>query len=403
MTPEDLMSLLARLCRRLAVAVIVGAALAAGPAVADAPPASSEDLIRRMFEDGGIDASWIAPIARAQLTPQLVRSVVAQVNAAAGELESVAADGHAWLATFERGSTTVILGRDENGLVNNLYITDLIPRDLTLEQVAASFAELPGETALLVTAGGEVLAEHNADAELLIGSAFKLAVLQVVREQVDAGTLAWDQVVRYDAADASLPSGMLQAYPDGHPITVASLAAMMISLSDNTATDVLIDLVGREEVEAAAGLAPLLKTSEFFKLKADAERYQRYVAGTVDARRQILAELAVVPLPHVSGVANGRTAHGWRIPVRKLCELIAAVDDIDLMTINTGGVAEIDWERIAFKGGNDVGATNLTYMLTPAEGPPFCVSLTWNDAEELDDAVLMALANRLFHVLRERS
>lgn len=384
-----------------AAAVLLLALAVSAPAVADAPPEDGAELIQRMFEEGGIDEAWIAPIARSQLTPELVRTVVAQVSAAAGEIESVAEDGHGWQASFARGTVLVILGRDENGLVNGLWINELIPRDLTLEQAVATFDELPGEMALLVVSGDEVLAERNADAELLIGSAFKLAVLQVVRDRVDDGTLAWDQVVRYDSAYASLPSGMLQAYPDGHPITVATLSAMMIALSDNTATDVLIDLVGRERVEAAAGLAPLLKTAEFFKLKSEPELYRRYVDGTLEERRQILDELADIPLPHVSGVANGRTAHGWRLPVRRLCALMAEVEDIGLMTINSGGIPEADWERIAFKGGNDVGATNLTYMLTPPDGAPICVSMTWNDADELDDAVLMGLATRLFHVLRE--
>jgi len=391
-----------RACRCLIVILGLAVVPVAGPAAADAPPDSSEELIRRMFEDGGLEPGWIAPIARAQLTPQLVRSVVARVNAAGGQLESVAPDGHMWQATFENGTAGIILGRDENGLVNGLWIMDLIPRDLTLERVAADFATLPGETALLVTQGGAVLAEHAADAELLVGSTFKLAVLEAARDRVEAGTLAWDQVVRYDAASASLPSGMLQGFPDGHPITVASLAAMMISLSDNTATDVLIDLVGRAQVEAVAGMAPLLKTAEFFRLQADAGLYRRYVGGTEAERRAILEELADVSLPHVGDVANGRTAHGWRMSARTACSLIAAVNDIDLMTINTGGVPEADWERIAFKGGNDVGVANLTYMLTPRGGEPICVAMTWNDAEALDDTVLMALANRLFHVLHER-
>ena len=383
-------------------ALMLGMAFSA-PAVADAPPEDSAELLQRMFEEGGIDEAWIAPIARSQLTPELVRSVVDQVSAAAGEVEAVTADGHAWQVSFERGTVMVTLGRDENGLVNGLWIHELIPRDLTLDQAVATFEALSGEVALLVASGDEAMAELNADAELLVGSAFKLAVLQAVRDQVDAGTLAWDEVVRYDSTLASLPSGMLQAYPHDHPITVATLAAMMIALSDNTATDVLIDLVGRESVEVAAGLEPLLTTAEFFKLKSEPELYRRYVDGTSAERRQVLGALADVPLPHVGGVANGRTAHGWRLSVRRLCDLMAEVQDIDLMTINTGGIPEADWERIAFKGGNDVGATNLTWMLTPPGGEPICVSMTWNDAEALDDAVLMGLATRLFHVLRENS
>jgi beta-lactamase class A len=68
---------------------------------------------------------------------------------------------------------------------------------------------------------------------------------------------------------------VLQYEPDGTQISVLDAAAKMISISDNTATDMLINLVGRSEVEAAlteAGMAnpslnrPFLTTRETFIL-----------------------------------------------------------------------------------------------------------------------------------------
>ena len=72
---------------------------------------------------------------------------------------------------------------------------------------------------------------------------------------------------------------MLQYEPDGTQISVQDAAAKMISISDNTATDMLINLVGRSAVEAAltsAGMAnpaldrPFLTTREAFILDAGA-------------------------------------------------------------------------------------------------------------------------------------
>lgn len=375
-------------------------AAASGDARAEPPPEDNQLLLQQMFDQGGVDASWIAPAARAQLTPELIRDAVGAVTTAAGALQSIAPSGDNWQLKFERGTTTVVLVRNENGLIQGLWFQEVMPAGMTLDHVAAALATLPGEKALIVVRGDEVLAEHAPDAELLVASAFKLAVLGAVRDAIQAGTLAWDQVVRYDAADASLPSGMLQGYPDGHPITVATLAAMMIALSDNTATDVLIELVGRDRVEAVAGIAPILKTAEFFKLKTDQALFQRYVDGSLDERRAVLETLASMPLPSMQAASNGRSAHGWRLSVRTLCTLMAGVADLELMGINTGGMADADWEHIAFKGGNDIGVTNLTYMVTPPDGVPTCVSLTWNHADHFDDVRFSSIANRFLHVLR---
>ena len=192
-------------------------------------------------------------------------------------------------------------------------------------------------------------------------------------------------MVQYDAADASVAAGMLNGFPDGHPITVATLAALMISVSDNTATDILIDLVGRAQVEAAGGPDPLMTTAEYFKIKADPAVFRDYVDAGDFGRRLILTALAERPLPAVGDYANGRTAHGWRLSVRALCDLMAAVEDLNVTTINPGGVQGEAWARVAFKGGNDVGVTNLTYMLTPPDGPPVCLSMTWNYPDHFDD------------------
>jgi len=68
----------------------------------------------------------------------------------------------------------------------------------------------------------------------------------------------------------------LQNWPLGTPMTLQALATMMISISDNTATDTLISVVGRQEIEQMmrrtghsniAKATPLLTTLEAFALK----------------------------------------------------------------------------------------------------------------------------------------
>ena len=70
----------------------------------------------------------------------------------------------------------------------------------------------------------------------------------------------------------------------GAPITIHTLASLMISESDNTATDALIDLVTRNSVETISPRnRPFMTTREFFQLKrldmADSRAADRKSAG----------------------------------------------------------------------------------------------------------------------------
>ena len=375
-------------------------ALTVGIGWADAPPQRDEDVLRQMIEDGGLAEAWIAPAARSQLTPELVENVLARVRAAAGDLVSVTPAGDRWLVVFERANTIVLLSRDENDQINGLWFNELVPNDLTPEQAALSITALPGETALLVTQGNATIVEFNSDSALLVGSVFKLAVLAALRDAVAAGEVAWDQVVRLDRLERSLPSGALQDFPDGHPVTIATLAMLMIAISDNTATDRLIDLLGRERIETIAGLAPLMTTAEYFKLKADGALYDRYQDADLAERREILAALGDSGLPGTAAIANGRTGHGWAIPATAMCALIADVSEMDAVGVNPGAVHAGDWSRVAFKGGSDVGVIAMAYWLQPTEGAPYCVAAVWND-DGVDEAEFARLVAALVTTLRE--
>ena len=74
--------------------------------------------------------------------------------------------------------------------------------------------------------------------------------MEVLRRQITEGQRSWQDVIELESSYKSVPSGFLQTWPNGSLLTVASLAALAISPSDNTATDSLIYLVGREAIEA---------------------------------------------------------------------------------------------------------------------------------------------------------
>jgi hypothetical protein len=55
------------------------------------------------------------------------------------------------------------------------------------------------------------------------------------------------------------------------------------------------------------------------------------------------------------------------------------VADLPLMAINPGVADRSDFRRVAFKGGSDTGAINLTTQATTKAGTTFCFSATLNN------------------------
>src|SRR5262245_47735533 len=94
---------------------------------------------------------------------------------------------------------------------------------------------------------GEVVAV-NADARFPTASTIKTAVMVEAWHQIAEGRIALDTVVPLKDADKVGGSGVLRGLHDGLPLTVADLIHLMIVLSDNTATNMLIGRIGTARV-----------------------------------------------------------------------------------------------------------------------------------------------------------
>ena len=107
---------------------------------------------------------------------------------------------------------------------------------------------------------GEVVAV-NADQRFPTASLIKVAVMAEVYRQIEAGKIRLAQkVVLRDAekaGDETIPLNMLH---DGAELTVSDLLKFMIAYSDNTATNLLIGLVGTKNVNALLDSLGLTKT-----------------------------------------------------------------------------------------------------------------------------------------------
>ena len=96
-----------------------------------------------------------------------------------------------------------------------------------------------------LASGAEV--HLNADELFPMASCFKIPVMVEVMRQVDAGALRLDDRLTLTEADKSPGSTLIHCHEGLRP-SVRDLLYLMITLSDNTATDMLWRLVGLASV-----------------------------------------------------------------------------------------------------------------------------------------------------------
>jgi hypothetical protein len=289
----------------------------------------------------------------------------------------------------------------------------------TPEKIAADLAALPGSVNAWFAPldGSAPLIGLNAETTLALGSAFKLYVLAALAEDVKAGRRKWSDVV--PLTEKSYPSGQLQDWPKGSPVTLHTLASLMISISDNTATDELIMVLGRKRIlklmrdsghADPAANDPFLTTRELFMLKADPVLAAQWRSGDEAAQAGAIGALAARTNPPLDDInaafGNGPKAIDieWFASPADLAKLFAHMRRtadpkvFEIMAINPSATPAIkaNWDYIGYKGGSEPGVINLTWLLTDNQGHDWVLTLGWNNpAAVVDDGKLQGIAQRI--------
>jgi beta-lactamase class A len=396
--------------------ILLAALLAVTPALAeDTPLQQKANEICALFraDPSGLERlftpAFLAQVPAEKLSA-LTRSMVAQYGRCTS-MRVVKADGALQgevAVVMEKGyeaRAQLVIEEPEPHLVSGLLIRPPSPQLKSLAEVVAKLKALPGVTSLLVTplGGGKPLIVWNEEKPLGVGSAFKLWVLVELARQVEGGRRLEETVPLKDEWK-SLPSGILQEWPSGSPVTLASLATLMISRSDNTATDHLVMILGRESIEQGlaaaghrhvAGMRPFLTTFELFRLKllATAEERARWAKAKEAEKRRILTELGrdARPLSSARMSSFSRpidiTALEWFASTGDLCRVMDKLRQTPsvrpILAVNPGLPLDKEkWPFIGFKGGSEPGVLNLTFLLERKDGKAYCVAATWNDAKD---------------------
>ncbi len=277
--------------------------------------------------------------------------------------------------------------------------------DAALERVGPRVGFLAAE---VVDGECETIHGYGEEQRLAIASTFKLYVLAELARQVTAGEASWEERIVIRDELRSMPSGATAYEQDGARRTLEELALRMIRDSDNTATDHLIDRLGRERIEAALTdfghgkpeiNMPFLLTRELFAMKMHVEPkvVEGYLAASDEEQRDILTR-RIDPIrldPNNWGHWTGPSwidGLEWFASPLEVCGVLAALHEMEdepalrplagILGANRGDVfGGKRWPFAGYKGGYEAGVVNATWLLERADGRTFVVTAGFNDPE----------------------
>ncbi len=428
--------------RRLLFALLLLAAMPA-PARPQPPPAgqqaspalrSAAERVVALLKGEARPADLFAATFRAQVPDAQIDGVVAQFTAQYGAVQGLAgiepSSDQAGIIhiRYERAIVHMQLAVEPAPpwLISGLLLTGADMTGDTMEAVLGEIRALPGQTgfaiARLDTGAPAVTTSIEPDRPLAIGSTYKLFILAELSRQVQAGQRRWSDVVTVDRS--SIGGGTVAGLPRGAPITLHTLASLMISVSDNSATDILLRVAGRENVErmmAAMGVRdparnrPLLSTLELGLIKAaPANAFALWQQASEATRRRLLAgdyaatDASRIDIALFAGNPVRIDTVEWFASPADLARVmdwlrLHADDGAKAILAISPGLPQRDRAALqyaGFKGGSEPGVANLTYLIRTRSGGWYAVSVGWNNpAAPVDNNRLAGLAARAIRLL----
>lgn len=366
--------------------------------------ADEASTLESLFTKGPESIDYAAQFERA-VPLAVMHQILDQFSAQLGPFKQVKGSTNPYTLVFDEGTVTAYISLDGSNQVAGLQFTEVIRARLTLADAVKQIIDLDADTAILIRKNAETVVAHNADIPLAVGSAFKLGILAAVEDAVRENKLQWFQSVRLLSMWKSLPTGILQDWPTGSRLTIETLATLMISQSDNTATDALMSLVGRNSVGSyLSNSRPVLSTAEAFRLKnpANSDLLARYRTGSSAEKEKVLDQIKSRPLMEPGLLSGNPVAIDieWFMTAHELASLIERLQALPLMTVNPGLATKERWHRVAYKGGSEPGVLNLTTYLEDEEHNRHTVVVTVNNAQSpLDEKFIMETYQAILNLL----
>ena len=426
------------------LAAIAPPAMQAQPAGATIDSRSREVVL--LLGGAGDYEATFAPAFRAAAPRARFDAIATQLAQALGRptgIEAIEPSGP-WTAqiriAYERGTLKADLTLDPGG---DHRITGLLTRGVeprgpvaqTLDAVVEQLAAQPGTSVFALSRLGDGSPQpskaRNSSTPIAIGSAFKLVILAELVRSIEAGERKWSDVVTLDGS--ALPGGGYAQRPKGTQIALKELAERMISVSDNSATDILLFHLGRARVEAmlpvigftdgGARNVPFLSALELFKLKGvdGGALGTRYLALDAKGRRALLD--GTVRETPIAAIPRDLFQNGKPLRIAEL-EWFASPNDLiramDWLRRHMDGPAGVElravlsknpgipdatkyWRYVGYKGGSEPGVLTMAFLLQAKDGNWYAMAAGQNDpAKDVDTLHFNGLMTRALDLAAPR-
>lgn len=310
-------------------------------------------------------------------------------------------------------------------------------QSLTLTQAADKFTTLSALPSLMVGRIGangncSVTVDRGANTVRATGSVFKLWVLGGAARAVVDGTLSEFDNLPLVASELA-PAGTINSEPLGTLFPVKDLATLMLGISDNTATDLLHERVGRtlmNQMPAAFGMAqptlltPFLGINEQFHLfySFPLVDSQSYIAGDdafqsnfLNTRIVPLGPVTTTPFFHASLLVDG----SWRASPLDVCAAFSALRRLprgseamrmaDRALSASAAQPDVrgDWDRVWYKGGSLSSGAGFhvlvhAWLLEDAGQDPYVVvAMSNSNTGGIDQFNVQSVTGRILELLSQ--
>lgn len=302
---------------------------------------------------------------------------------------------------------------DKDNLINSLFFSGLlnpkgiIKNEADLKSKLLNYGVLTGLSLNNFSTKKSVISINNKQ-RIGLGSEFKLYVLNKLAATISENIHSWNEQLTLKEELKSFPSGTLQNEPAGTPLSLQQYAGLMISISDNTATDHLIDLLGKPSIESSLhGInsylsenSPFMMTMDLFRTKTlSTDEARNYLLSSSEQKITILNNLKQ---KYTDPKKLAEDLSSWDAPKHiTSLEWFANTDDIcsvmeelqrksekdpmilQVLSINTpfywSDSNDPYFDYVGYKGGSEPGVLTMTFLVKTKKQEWACLSMAIND------------------------
>ncbi len=285
---------------------------------------------------------------------------------------------------------------DENSRIRGLWFGNTTKYSDQISEVILQLKNLPGMKSLVFIKNNKhQILGLNEKKRLSVAGSSDLLLIKLLKNKISKTKSKWSQKLKLKKELKSIPGGQLYSWPVGSPITLQTLATMLMGYSDETAFDHLHSFLSRSKIEKESKVnRPFLSTSEYYKIKLDGE--DKYLKLSLKEKYKHLQKLKSKKMtPHKK--SENFSKLGWFFSTTELCHLMNEVKDLSLSEVNKGFAQFERYSYSSFKMGRAPGVLQYTQFFTSKTSKDsFCLSVTWNNPKgEITPSKIDALFGRV--------